>query len=66
MTKLLDRVDTPATKGARKQAIQSHASMVAIGPAKTGGPRRGATVAITTGRIEIVRHGSQKGQKRKD
>jgi hypothetical protein len=28
MTKLLDRVDTAATEGARKQAAQSHASMM--------------------------------------
>ena len=28
MTKLLDRVDSAATKGARKQATQSHASML--------------------------------------
>ena len=27
MAKLLDRVDSAATKGARKQATQSHASM---------------------------------------
>jgi len=33
MTKLLDRVDTAATEGARKQAAQSHASMMqAHGP----------------------------------
>ncbi|SIO56139.1 hypothetical protein SAMN05443247_08205 [Bradyrhizobium erythrophlei] len=28
MTKLLDRVDSAATKGARKEATQSHASML--------------------------------------
>lgn len=28
MTKLLDRVDSAATKGARRQATQSHASML--------------------------------------
>ena len=30
MTKLLDRVDSAATKGARQQAAQSHASMLRV------------------------------------
>jgi hypothetical protein len=36
MTKLLDRVDSAATKGARKQATQSHASMLEFGGRKVG------------------------------
>jgi hypothetical protein len=35
MTKLLDRIDSAATKGARKQATQSHASMLKVGPYKS-------------------------------
>jgi hypothetical protein len=30
MTKLLDRVDSAATKGAREQAAQSHASLLRV------------------------------------
>lgn len=52
MTKLLDRVDTAATEGARKQAAQSHASMMRV-----DGPR----AASDKGELRSV-HGSQ-GQK---
>jgi hypothetical protein len=31
MTKLLDRVDSAATQGARDQAAKSHASMLKVG-----------------------------------
>ena len=59
MTKLLEQVDWPATKGARKQAMQSHASMAVMGPAKVG-PKLVASFGVATGRIEIVGHGSEK------
>jgi hypothetical protein len=52
MTKLIDRVDSAATKGARKQATQSHASMLKVGSSRTAETR----VEIKTS------HGSQ-GQK---
>ncbi|EKS34325.1 hypothetical protein [Afipia broomeae] len=48
MTKLLDRVDSAATKGARDEAAKSHASMLRI---RTGEPR--------TGKGELKIHGVQ-------
>jgi hypothetical protein len=52
MTKLLDRVDSAATKGARRQAAQSHASMLKV-----------ASYQATDTKVEIkTAHGSQ-GQK---
>jgi hypothetical protein len=43
MTKLLDRVDSAATKGARKQATQSHASMLTV---HSKGPTTTTTVRL--------------------
>jgi hypothetical protein len=56
MTKLLDRVDTAATEGARKQAAQSHASMMRVdGPRATSDKGRLRSVHGGQGQKVIVR-----------
>ena len=52
MTKLLDRVDSAATKGARKQATQSHASMF-----------KGGLYKSAATRVEIKTSHDSQGQK---
>jgi hypothetical protein len=56
MTKLLDRVDSVATKGARKQAAQSHASMLEVGAQKSTSARvENKTVHASQGQKIIIR-----------
>jgi hypothetical protein len=55
MTKLLERVDSAATKGARKEAAQSHASMLtAHGSKVSSAPKVSLKAAHGSERPKII------------
>jgi hypothetical protein len=54
MTKLLDRVDTAATEGARKQAAQSHASMMRADGARSASSDKGELRSVHGGQGQKV------------